>query len=115
MNDIVQLQEFTRLSPKLDVVFQSLFGEVGSEKFTSKFLEAILKKKIDSIDLSKNPILRREYLNDKLGILDIIAKINNSEYCNIEMQVAGQDSIIERILYYWGRIYTKQLESRKEI
>lgn len=112
MNNNNQLQEFSRLSPKLDVVFQSLFGEVGSEKFTSKFLEAILKEKINNIDLSKNPILRREYLNDKMGILDIIAKVNDSEYCNIEMQVAGQDSIIERILYYWGRVYTRQLESR---
>ena len=105
-------KEFTRLSPKLDVVFQALFGEAGSEKFTSKFLEAILKEKINNIDLSKNPILRREYLNDKMGILDIIAKINDLEYCNIEMQVSGQDSIIERILYYWGRVYTKQLEAR---
>lgn len=107
----VKNKETTKLSPKLDVVFQALFGEIGSEKFTSKFLEAILNEKIDSIDLSKNPILRRDYLHDKLGILDIIAKINNSEYCNIEMQVAPQDKIIERLLYYWGRVYTKQIKS----
>lgn len=30
------------LSPKLDVVFQALFGEVGSERITKKFLEAII-------------------------------------------------------------------------
>ena len=77
--------ETTLLSPKLDIVFQALFGEVGSEEITSKFLEAILQKKITHIDLSKNPILRRDYQNDKLGILDIIAKINNTEYCNIEI------------------------------
>lgn len=33
------------LSPKLDIVFQALFGEVGSEKITKRFLEAILRKK----------------------------------------------------------------------
>ena len=56
-----------------------------------------------------NPILRREYKDDKLGVLDIIAKLNDNELCNIEMQVAKQDTIIERILYYWGRTYTRQL------
>ena len=37
------------LSPKLDVVFQALFGEVGSERITKKFLEAILDKKLKMI------------------------------------------------------------------
>lgn len=101
------------LSPKLDVVFQALFGEVGSEQITSKFLEAILNQKIESIDLSKNLILRRDYPDDKLGVLDIIAKINDSEYCNIEMQVAEQEEIIERILFYWSKLYTKQIKSGK--
>lgn len=45
------------LSPKLDVVFQALFGEIGSEQITSKFLEAILNQKINTIDLSKNIVL----------------------------------------------------------
>ena len=43
----------TLLSPKIDVVFQALFGEVGNEQITSKFLEAILQKKITTIDLSR--------------------------------------------------------------
>ena len=102
------------LSPKLDVVFQALFGEVGSEKITTKFLESILKKTITAIDLDKNPILRREYLDDKLGILDMVAYINNNEYCSVEMQVAEQDKIKERILYYWGREYARQLKSGKK-
>ena len=101
------------LSPKLDVVFQALFGEVGSEQITSKFLEAILNQKIESIDLSKNLVLRRDYPDDKLGVLDIIAKINGSEYCNIEMQVAEQEEIIERILFYWSKLYSKQIKSGK--
>lgn len=102
------------LSPKIDVVFQALFGEVGNERITAKFLETILQKKIDSINLDKNPILRREYPDDKLGVLDMIAHINNNEYCNIEMQVAEQDKIKERLIYYWGREYTKQLKSGKK-
>ena len=69
----------TLLSPTLDVVFQALFGEVGSETITKRLLELILNRHIDIIDLSKNPILRREHIDDKLGVLDVIAKIDDKE------------------------------------
>ena len=34
-------KKFTKLSPKLDIVFQALFGEVGSEAITSRFLKRV--------------------------------------------------------------------------
>ena len=98
------------LSPKLDIVFQALFGDVGSEKITGKFLQSILKQEVSEVDLSQNIVLRREQEDDKLGILDIIAKINEKEYCNIEMQLVDTGEIRERILYYWSKIYARQLE-----
>ena len=36
------MSETKLLSPKLDVVFQRLFGELGSEKITKGFVEKIL-------------------------------------------------------------------------
>ena len=102
------------LSPKLDVVFQVLFGEVGSERITKKFLEAILDKKLEEVDLSRNIVLRRENPQDKMGILDVLVKINQEEYCNVEMQMLEKDSLIERILYYWSRIYGKNLKESND-
>ena len=102
------------LSPKLDVVFQALFGEVGNESITKGFLETILERKIDSIDLSKNPILRREFKEEKLGVLDIIAKLDKNEICNIELQIVDKKNIIERILYYWSRLYSRQIKSGED-
>lgn len=102
------------LSPKLDVVFQALFGEVGNESITKGFLETILERKIDSIDLSKNPILRREFKDEKLGVLDIIAKLDKNEICNIELQIVDKKNIIERILYYWSRLYSRQIKSGED-
>ena len=99
------------LSPKLDIVFQALFGEVGSEKITKKFLEAILERKIEEVDLSQNIVLRRENIEDKMGVLDVLAKINNNEYCNIEMQLVGKEKLLERMLYYWAKVYTKNMKS----
>ena len=102
------------LSPKLDVVFQALFGEVGNESITKGFLETILERKIDSIDLSRNPILRREFKDEKLGVLDIIAKLDKNEICNIELQIVDKKNIIERILYYWSRLYSRQIKSGED-
>ena len=102
------------LSPKLDVVFQALFGEVGNESITKGFLETILERKIDSIDLSRNPILRREFKEEKLGVLDIIAKLDKDEICNIELQIVDKKNIIERILYYWSRLYSRQIKSGED-
>jgi hypothetical protein len=41
-----------------------------------------LDRKIESIDLSKNPILRREFKDDKLGVFDIIAKLDENKICH---------------------------------
>ena len=63
------------LSPKIDAVFQVLFGEVGSEEITKEFLKAILNENITSVDLSKHPILRRLTPSDKMGVLDVLQKL----------------------------------------
>ena len=102
------------LSPKLDVVFQALFGEIGSEKITTSLLKAILKQNIENIDLNQNPILRREFKDDKLGILDILAKINGTDNCNIELQIVDRANIIERALYYWGKLYTRSIKAGED-
>lgn len=106
----MQEKEIKTLSPKLDVIFQALFGTAGNEKITKGFLESVLKERIDEIDLDKNPILRREFKDDKLGVLDIIAEINGQENCNIEMQIVNKDNIIERILFYWSRLFSKTIK-----
>lgn len=100
ISEELELSERRLLSPKMDFVFQVLFGEVGSEEITKQFLEAILKEKITEIDLSRNPILRREKIEGKMGILDVIVEINKEEICNIEMQIGEREDIIERLLYY---------------
>lgn len=50
----------------------------------------------------------------KCGIIDIRAKINNKNEVDIEMQVADQSSMIERILFYWSRMYVKQIEKGED-
>lgn len=44
-------------------------------------------------------------LDDKVGILDIKAKIDNKINCDIEMQVVDRKNIEKRILFYWSKMY----------
>ena len=106
-----QNKKIRRYPPKMDIIFQAIFGEVGSENITKDFLEKILKRKIEKISLDKNPILRRELKDDKLGILDIVTELDGKEKCNIEMQLIDKNNIIERMLYYWSKMYTRQIKA----
>ena len=114
MNKETNNKEKKLLSPKLDVVFQALFGEEGNEEITKGFLEAILKEKIEKIDLSKNVILRREFKEDKLGILDILAELDGNKQVNIELQLIDKNNTIERMLYYWSRLYSRKIRKGGE-
>ena len=113
-NNIESKKKVKRFSQKMDIIFQAIFGEVGSENITKDFLEKILKRKIEKISLDKNPILRKELKDDKLGVLDIITELDGKEKCNIEMQLIDKNNIIERILYYWSRMYTKQIRAGED-
>lgn len=114
MESINNKKQIKKYQPKMDIIFQAIFGEVGSENITKDFLEKILKRKIEKISLDQNPILRRELKSDKLGVLDIITELDGKEKCNIEMQLIDKNNIIERMLYYWSKIYTKQIKAGED-
>ncbi len=114
MESINNKKQIKKYPPKMDIIFQAIFGEVGSENITKDFLEKILKRKIEKISLEQNPILRRELKSDKLGVLDIITELDGKEKCNIEMQLIDKNNIIERMLYYWSKIYTKQIKAGED-
>ena len=64
--------------------------------------------------MNQNPILRRNRKDDKLGVLDVIAKINNNQNVDIEMQIAKKDNIRDRILYYWSRLYIRSIKKKQD-
>jgi hypothetical protein len=66
------------LKPKNDFVFQSLFSK-GNEEITKSMLSALLEEKITAIKINETKELFRENPEDKLGILDLEAEINEKE------------------------------------
>ena len=99
------------LDPKNDYVFKRIFGHTGNEEITKGLLQSIIPDKIDKIELDSNPITEKDLLDDKVGILDIKAKLNDGNVnCDIEMQVVDQKNIEKRILFYWSKMYVQTLK-----
>lgn len=74
--------------PTNDYIFRTIFGTPGNEHITISLLSSILSENIVSVDLDNNYQITPENINDKLGILDIRATINNNIKCDIEMQIS---------------------------
>ena len=102
-------KEKSILQPKNDVVFKALFSR-GKPRITQAMLEAILKTKIDKLELDKSTDLLNENAGDKNGRLDLRAIINGNTECDIEVQLVSNDNITERFLYYWAKMYAANLK-----
>ena len=98
---------------RIDFAFKQLFGTNGNEDILVAFLNAILKDSLESPIVAlhlEDPHLHREYEEDKLSILDISATLNTGTKVNVEIQLNNNHDMIKRSLYYWGRLYTSQLQ-----
>ncbi len=102
------------LNPKNDYVFKRIFGHRGNEEITKQMLQTIIACQIKDIKLYESKILEKDLLDDKLGIVDIYVKLNENVNVDIEMQVAKESNIEKRMLYYWSKLYTKELKAGED-
>ena len=102
--------ELTPLSPKYDVVFKSIFGNI---RVLSDFLQSVLDLPEDEYQDIRvvDPHLLRKHKKDKLGILDLRVTTKSGGAIDVELQVAPQPSIYKRMLYYNARLLTDQILS----
>ena len=96
------------LKPKIDVVFHSIFRK-GNERITKALITSITKEKIEDIELDNDRYIIGKYPEEKLGILDLKATLDNGTICDIEIQLSNNGDTAERFLYYWSRLYSGQL------
>ncbi|MDA1807141.1 Rpn family recombination-promoting nuclease/putative transposase [Bacillus cereus group sp. BY32LC] len=98
---------------RIDFAFKQLFGTNDSEDILIAFLNAMLQKSLESPIASlqlEDPHLHREHANDKLSILDISATLDTGTKVNVEIQLNNNHDMMKRSLYYWGKLYTSQLQ-----
>lgn len=101
------------LKPKNDVVFHCLFRK-GNERITKALISAIIEQQIHEIELDNDRYLFQVYPEQKIGILDLNAKLDSGVICNIEIQLADKGNIEKRILDYWSNLYSMQLKIGKD-
>jgi predicted transposase/invertase (TIGR01784 family) len=71
----------------------------------------VLETDVENISLKESPILEKDLLTDKIGVLDIKATLNGKIPCDIEMQVLNFKNLEKRVLFYWSKLYTSQIQS----
>ena len=102
------------LKPTTDYVFKRIFGYSGNEKITANLLHSILNEDIKNINLDLNTFLEKDVIDDKIGILDVKVQTTSGTDIDIEMQVVDQDNIVKRLLFYWSKMYCKNIKSGQD-
>lgn len=103
------------IDPTVDFAFQRMFGNPEHPNITIHFLNAILQpvEPVTEVEIL-NPVAGKERLNDKLGILDVLARDRRGRLFNIEMQTTLPEALQERLLYYNCRNYTRQINEGED-
>ena len=105
--------KFKLLNPKTDIVFQMLFSS-ANEEVTKGLISALIDKEITNIELEINKQLLGKRIDDKIGVVDLRARLNNNIECEIEMQMIYSENFIPRLLFYWSKIYSNQLKKAQK-
>lgn len=99
---------------KIDYAFKQLFGNQEQKQIMITFLNAILKRNgehaITDLQILNNE-LDGVHPDEKKSRLDILAETNLDEKVNIEIQFNNKYDMIQRSLYYWGKINQQQLKT----
>jgi len=105
------------IDPKIDCVFKALLGAEANRGLLVHFLNAMLGSElpapiVDAVIL--NPYNEREFLDDKLSIVDVKARDATGCLYQIEIQLLNLPELPARILYGWADLYSAQLASGED-
>ena len=99
------------ISPKLDIMFKSMFSQEENEDMLHDFLATALDLSYDSI--KKIDVLNSDVLpddpNGKFSRMDMKLHVDD-RLVNVEMQISSQSDYKDRTLYYWAKMYSDSLK-----
>ena len=105
------------IDPKIDCVFKALLGAEDNRALLIHFLNALLGTElpapISAVEIL-NPYNEREFLDDKLSIVDVKARDDLGRLYQIEIQILVHADLPARMLYAWADLYSQQLHSGQD-
>jgi predicted transposase/invertase (TIGR01784 family) len=106
-----------RIDPKIDCVFKALLGSEENRNLLVHFLNAILADDlttpITEVEIL-NPYNDKEFLDDKLSVVDVKARDSGGRLYQIEIQILSYRHLPARMVYTWCDIVSQQLQSGQE-
>jgi len=99
------------LSVMTDFVFKLIFGDTRHIDTLSNFLKALLPLPTDEFDYLTivDPSIKRETETDKLSIVDVKVHTTTGKVIDVEIQVAPNQDMAKRIVYYSVRMLREQM------
>jgi len=107
-----------RIDPKIDCVFKALLGSEGNRRLLIHFLNAALGDALPAPVVEAeilNPYNEREFLDDKLSIVDVKARDAQGRVFQVEIQLLVLPDLPARILYGWANLYRSQMQERPRL
>ncbi len=105
------------IDPKIDCVFKALLGAEDNRALLIHFLNANLNSAlpapITEVEIL-NPYNDKEFLDDKLSIVDVKARDQHGNLYQIEIQLLSHRDLPARILYTWTDLYSAQLKTGQD-
>ena len=103
------------INPRVDIAFKKIFGVEENKDLLISLVNSIVSKEDQVRDLTLlNPYNPCHFRGDKLSILDIKAEGHDGKRFNIELQISDAADYDKRALYYWGKLYTEQLQQSED-
>ena len=100
------------IDPMVDCVFKALFADEGNQSLLINFLNAVLDRegepRLTEVTVL-NPFNEREFIGDKLTVVDVKAQDANGHTYQIEVQRGLPHNLTKRMVYTWARLHSKQL------
>ena len=101
----------SNVSPRVDIAFKKIFGVEENKDLLISLINSIVSSEDQVSDVTLlNPYNPKNFMKDKLSILDIKAEGVDGKRFNIEIQISDEADYDKRALYYWAKLYTEQLK-----
>ena len=100
-----------RIDPRVDFAFKLMLGSPLHTAVTVHFLNALLRPKVPIVSVEiLNPLVGKDRSEDKIIVLDVLARDAQGRLFNIEIQTRIPLSFPSRLLYYNSKNYLRQIQ-----
>ena len=109
LNNVVVTDKI--MDPKIDFTFKELFAhdETNFINLANAILDLKDDKKIMSVEFL-NKEMSKEQKDDRGAILDVLARLNNGSYINLEMQYGDHKDFEQRSTFHFSKVFASQLK-----